>query len=260
MSITDWDKVSGDYQRLFVRGSNDYNKTLLRFLKNEGMIKPGCRVIDIGCGVGKYGTYFAQMGCDVTLTDISPAMLGYAEKNMAAYGSPWRTLQCDFNTVRTDAPEFAEGFDLAISTFSPAIHDFSTVKKMSAICRGWCFVTQFIGWEQPLRDRFYSKLGYPPAENAAANGSVHVDEIVQAISENGYTPHVKNVDYGWLDERSPREAAEYLLRRHKSITDLTPELIDEGEKIAAGFSDERGIFMDAVNTKVLWIYWKAKEG
>lgn len=259
MSTTDWDKASGDYQRLFARGSNAYNETLLSFLKDEGMIKPGCRVIDIGCGVGKYGTYFAQMGCDVTLTDISSSMLSYAEKNMEAYSTPWRTLQCDFNTVSADAPDFAEGFDLALSTFSPAIHDFSTVKKMSAISHGWCFVTQFFSWEQPLRDRFYAKLDYQPPETAAAHGSSHTSGIIQAVSENGYVPLVKSVDYSWLDERSPREAAEYLLRRHKSITDLTPELIEKGEKTAAELADERGIFMDAVNTRVLWIYWRVRE-
>ena len=116
-----WDNEAKYYQKTYAL-ENDYNRLLLDFLRTECGLAPGCRVIDIGCGVGKYGASFAKMGCDVTLTDISPAMLEYAGENMRrAGGKSWRTLCCDWNAVSTDIPELCSGFDLAVSTMSPAI-------------------------------------------------------------------------------------------------------------------------------------------
>ena len=75
MEAARWDRLAGDYQRVFESGISEYNRRLLDFLLSSGMLYPGCKVLDVGCGVGKYGTYFAALGCEVTLTDISPCLL-----------------------------------------------------------------------------------------------------------------------------------------------------------------------------------------
>ena len=91
--IKSWDEAAADYQRVFRMGLNDYNRQLLEFFTSAGLLHPGCSVLDIGCGVGKYGTYFAELGCGVTLTDISPAMLAHAARNMAAYAEHGRAVR-----------------------------------------------------------------------------------------------------------------------------------------------------------------------
>lgn len=40
----------------------------------------GKRVLDVGCGLGEAGVYFATLGADVTVTDLSPGMLRVAER------------------------------------------------------------------------------------------------------------------------------------------------------------------------------------
>lgn len=52
-----WDRAAPDYQRVYRLGLNDYNARLLRFWEESGMLFPGARVLDIGCGVGKYGAF-----------------------------------------------------------------------------------------------------------------------------------------------------------------------------------------------------------
>lgn len=249
-----WDSVAEAYQRTFRRGGSDYSERLISFLSDNKMIWPGSRVVDIGCGVGKYGTYFASMGCDVTLTDISSEMLRHAESNMRKYSSPWRTMQLDFSTDKAAEALGKGDYDLAVSTMSPAIHDLGSVIKMSSLSRGWCFVTQFISWEQAKRDAFYAALGLesPGPFKGMENGAA---EIIRAVSDAGYVPLVKYEPYSWRDDRSPREAAEYLLR------DIAPEegLLRRGEQAARMLSDENGRFRDTVNTKTAWIYW-AVEG
>jgi len=258
MDTAKWDSHAGNYQQVFQAGMNDYNRALIAFLMDNAMLFPGCRVLDVGCGVGKYGTYFASLGCDVTLTDISGRMLCRAEENMRPFHSPWRVLQCDFNTVSPEEPAFAGGFDLAISTMSPAIHDLATVRKLSAMTRGWCFVTNFVSWQQPLRDRFYAALGCAPA-GAMSGGRRMMDALVQAVSAAGFQPRLRQVPYNWCDIRSPREAAEYLLSRHDGLDAEDPALLARAEAAAAGLCNARGEFEDRVSTQVAWLYWRCGE-
>ena len=54
-TMEQWDAAAKDYQRVAKLGLNEYNSRLLRFWGEKGMIFPGARVLDIGCGVGRIG-------------------------------------------------------------------------------------------------------------------------------------------------------------------------------------------------------------
>lgn len=247
-----WDSAAADYQRTFKLGLNDYNRALLRFWEESGMLFPGCRVIDIGCGVGKYGPYFASMGCDVTLTDVSEQMLEHARENMEHFSVPWRLYACDFREVTGREEVFREGFDLAISTMSPAICDAQTLRKMSEMTHGWCFLARFAAWSQPGRDALLRELGLAPGRRGLEEDCA---AMLRLAVEAGYAPQVKTVDYNWCDLRTPEETAAYIRMRFE--TEGTP-LPERGAVVEAAGKLCRadGLFEDAINTKVAWIYWK----
>lgn len=50
-------------------------------------IRPGDRVLDIGGGPGRYAIHYAQMGCDVTLVDLSEGNIEYAGRMAAEQGA-----------------------------------------------------------------------------------------------------------------------------------------------------------------------------
>ncbi len=252
----DWDRAAKEYQNVFALGPNEYNASLLQFWKDCGMLKPGDRIIDIGCGVGKYGTYFAELGCDVTLVDISGRMLDHARENMSRYRTPWRVYQCDFGDVSGDEPIFAEAFDLAISTMSPAVHSVETVRKMSAMTDGWCFLSQFYSWEQPLRDSVMRDLDMQP-RRAAESLSADCDALLRLIREAGFAPQEKTVSYNWADRRTPEQMADYMCRSFFQDESDPAALREKLAESAAVYADENGTVCDSVNTTVKWIWWKA---
>ena len=254
--IKSWDETAADYQRVFRMGLNNYNRQLLEFFTVNGLLRPGCRVLDIGCGVGKYGTYFAELGCSVTLTDISPAMLAHAARNMAAYATPWRIVEGDFAVLSTDELSGGDKFDLSVAMMSPAVHAPASVKKMSALTRGWCFTANFVEWAQPMRDEFYRRMGL---ETSGFGAGMHdsAEELLHAVRGAGYDPVVKYVPYDWSDDRSPNEAAEYLIKRCDGDAG-DAALMARARKIAAELADENGVFVDSVNTRVAWIYWNTE--
>ena len=254
-----WNRVSDDYQSVFKLGINEYNSSLLRFWEENGMLTLGCRVIDIGCGVGKYGTYLAGLDCDVTLIDISDKMVQRAKENMAPFKTPWTALCCDFNDITGTEEIFAEGFDLAVSTMSPAIHDVSTVRKMSRMTRGWCFVARFYDWLQPSRDALMHIMGMEPKQIFERDLKVDCADIIRAVSAAGYMPRVKYVDYDWSDKRSVSEMTDYMYRNYFGDSPNKEILRMTAFAHLKGMCDAEGMIDDNVNTKVAWIYWNTEE-
>ena len=253
-----WDRAAADYQNVFRLGLNDYNSSLLHFWQSEGMLFPGARVIDIGCGVGKYGTYLAELGYDVTLTDISGEMLRHAEANMARYKTPWAVYRCDFNEATGEEPVFAGGFDLAISTMSPAVHDTGTVRKMSAMTRGWCFLARFYDWEQPFRNMLMRELNMEP-RRVFDDLKGDCASMIRAVNEASFVPRVKYVNYSWSDARTPEQMADYMLRNYFPEEENKDRLYRETLSLAKRHAGPDGTVSDEVSTRVAWIYWKTEE-
>lgn len=251
-----WNRVAADYQKVCALGGNDYNDRLIAFLLDEGMLRPGCRVLDLGCGVGKYGRVFASLGCDVTLADISPKMLEFAAQNMAEFKTPWRTLLCDFDEICAEEAAAGGRYELSISTMSPAVHSVETARKFAAITDGWCFIAAFSQWSEPDRDELFKHMG---VQRRTFNGNARAEcaELIQSVSAAGFTPQVKYVDYCWSDERSVDEAVHYMLERYFEPQEKTEELHDRLFDAVTQLA-QNGVFIDRVNTKVAWIYWSTK--
>ena len=62
-------------------------------------IKPGDKVFDIGGGPGRYSFYFAEKGCDVTLFDLSPENIKFANEKSVELNFPVKTICGDARTA-----------------------------------------------------------------------------------------------------------------------------------------------------------------
>ena len=68
-----------------------------RYIKRH--VKPGDKVLDIGGGPGRYSLWLAEMGCDVTLLDLSPENIRYAKVKAAESGLSLTALDGDARRV-----------------------------------------------------------------------------------------------------------------------------------------------------------------
>lgn len=78
-------------------------------LIESGKIKP-CKVLDVGCGEGKYAIYLAKKGFDVTGIDISEKAIDYAKENAKKAGMDVKFIAMDLK----DLSELKEKFDLVL--------------------------------------------------------------------------------------------------------------------------------------------------
>lgn len=254
-----WNKRAAEFQSKYLEGENEYNKKLLGFWVENGMLKEGMRILDIGCGVGRYGVMLGNFGYEVSLTDISDEMLRYAAENMerARPVLPFHTCHCDFADITGEEEFFKKGFDFSLASMSPAISDYESVKKMSGMTRGYCFVTRFIRWDQPLKEEIIARLGLKPFEGGGRHGG-KLEDVTGAVEKLGYELKLEYADYNWSDEKSPETLAEDIFEREFPGLEEgdKEELKKRAAEIAAEIKKERGALRDEVLAKVAWIYWK----
>lgn len=75
-------------------------------------VAPGTRVLDVGCGVGRWSRRLAARGAHVTGIDLSPTMIAEARRRASAQQLRGR---CRFLVQDLRALETGENFDLVLS-------------------------------------------------------------------------------------------------------------------------------------------------
>jgi ubiquinone/menaquinone biosynthesis C-methylase UbiE len=102
-------------------------KDVREFVLNFSEIKPGERVLDIGCGTGDQAVYFAKRGAIVAGIDINPKMVGCALKKKEKEG-----LNVYFQGGdATDLPFLDPVFDLAV--ISLVLHEIESKDRDKVI-------------------------------------------------------------------------------------------------------------------------------
>ena len=92
-----------------------YNR-LIQFCQRRALepwlkVAPGTRVLDVGCGIGRWSRLLASRGARVTGIDLSPTMIAEAERRAAANGLSDR---CRFLVQDSAALEVTGPFDLIL--------------------------------------------------------------------------------------------------------------------------------------------------
>jgi glycine/sarcosine N-methyltransferase len=174
---------------------NSEEAAFFRRLFGENRVQ---RVLDCACGTGRHLHLASSLGCEVTGTDLSPAMLAQAERNLAAQGLGVPLRQADYREL---SQHFEAEFDAVLCLSSSLLH-MSTeaeavraLRSMRAVLRpdGILVLTQGMTdkqWaEQPrfllaVNDPDFSRLFVIDYEGRGAR--YHVLDIVHGSEERDF--------------------------------------------------------------------------
>ena len=92
-------------------------------------IKPGDEVLDMGGGPGRYSLFLSEMGCDVTLADLSPGNVAFARQKAREAGLNVRAFCMD---AREPSALASEAFD-HILLFGPLYHLTDEEDRVKAV-------------------------------------------------------------------------------------------------------------------------------
>jgi ubiquinone/menaquinone biosynthesis C-methylase UbiE len=169
---------------------NSPTEWLLGYPKVAELLEPleGKRILDFGCGAGKFGYYLAKLGAIVTGVDISSELINLARSK---YG-----MSCKFIHSSSIWPTcFEDGiFDAAVLAFTtcviPIREDIITILKGIHSClsnNGMCVLINQ-NWEKCNGNEFASyKL--------EKYDSLHTGQIIELTMK--YDPPLRLIDYFW---------------------------------------------------------------
>jgi 2-polyprenyl-3-methyl-5-hydroxy-6-metoxy-1,4-benzoquinol methylase len=97
-------------------GMPEFYNRMIHYCQNLALrpwldIAPGTRVLDVGCGVGRWSSMLAARGGLVTGMDLSPTMIGEAQRRAKAMGV---ANQCRFLVQDLAQLDAGEKFDLIV--------------------------------------------------------------------------------------------------------------------------------------------------
>lgn len=160
-----WDSRADDWGKElaqsgpFRRSVGERVEKAAEFLRGHGLLGPGSEVVDIGCGPGRFVAEFARTAGHVTGVDLSPRMLELGVAHAAECGlSNTSFVSGDFKEFDIAALGWEEKFDLVFTSITPAIGTVESLEKAMAICRGHCFNSCFIHWEDDLERRISEEV------------------------------------------------------------------------------------------------------
>lgn len=248
-----WDTRADEMTRHICGAFDTRKDELLNFFTARNILNAETKILDIGCGPGRYSSAFAKNAKQVTGIDISAKMIQYAEQNTAS------ELMCHvyyetaaWESVDLDARGWRNEYDLVFASMSPAICGVDTLLKMCEASKGYCFMSGLIEKNDEIGDQLYRAMygEHPPRRGR------HLYYALNILFLSGYYPeiiyHDTNLELVLTVEQAVETYCTELRRLKPVSTDMQKQIADYLGSVA----NDDGLITGKSRTKLAWIFWK----
>jgi len=227
---------------------------IIELMEKRGMLRPGIRVLDVGCGTGTWAFAFAERGAEVVGIDFSNAMTERMKQETPPELRDRITcIEGNWHDFDVEKEGFAGSFDLVFANMTPAVNGPENFLKLIKTSREWCF---FAGWagrrSEPLLEGLWLHL------TGREKPSFRSDIIfpLNLAYSMGFSPSLQLRDVKWENEMKLDEAedffGEFLSRSlGEPAGQIKPRIREYLSKRA-----ENGRIMKSTTGRTGFIIWK----
>ena len=223
----------------------------MRLIQQENMVKPGDRVLDVGCGGGQFSFALEKLGASAVGIDFSPNMIEACERTRMERASSARFLVCDWHTANMAEMGWKKGFDLVLAHMTPAVVSAETFMKLSEASRGWCLMVKPTRRTNSVLDVLNELVG-APVETGTLNDAIAYAFDLLWLS--GMNPRMDYEEQVWNITQPLADAVREYTARISSAHDLT-----QAQRSAiCGYLEEiavDGMVRETTHTLVAAMYW-----
>lgn len=229
------------------------------FLTQHGALTPESRVIDIGCGPGRFVAAFAEKAAHVTGTDFSDKMCEFG-KNFCEEQGLKNTdfVVCDFKQADIDELKWRGAFDLCAGSITPALSGWDGIQKLMEMSRGWCYNSVFVRVYDPVEEDVITNLFHEEMRHPWSSKSLYA--VFNRLWLRGYQPYLDyyeeqdeetvKVDEGLAMRICEHYRPEATESEMNSIVDYLRKRADEDGCIVRPSGRRYGMILWNVNDKV----------
>jgi len=217
-----YNEISDIYQSLW--DSRNFADTVVKIFLSQGLIRPGDKVLDAGCGPGTLAIPLAAQGMQVTGLDYSPGMLETLRKEAEALGlKPVRTVCESFEAFRPDTL-----YDLVCAAFFPPSLEPEGLKRLESWSQGWCAVMVGAGEkERPLHNALWRAVMNTEMNKEPYSGKFHLICVTGWLMAGGRMPCINYISQRYKISRPFEE----MLRFYKAYFAIFGHRDKETEKV-----------------------------
>jgi SAM-dependent methyltransferase len=151
-----WDKKARTFPR-YKENPDEFEAKVLKLMNETGVRLDGLKLLDVGCGTGKFTIHLAKSAKEVTGTDISSEMLKLLNEDAEKAGVK------NIKTVHTTWEDFditSEAFDAVFCSTTPAVTTEADFEKVNNAASK---LVIYLGWagrkESSIMNPLYEKYG-----------------------------------------------------------------------------------------------------
>ena len=229
------------------------NNLTMKLIEENHIIEPGSKVLDVGCGGGRFSFALEKMGASVKGIDFSPKMIEECEKVKEKNNSSAEFKVCDWENISLQEEGEEHKYDLVLANMTPAVCSAETFMKLSEASKNWCIFVKHTRRTREVFDRLCSHLDIDN-DNSTDDALAYSFCLLWKL---GYKPQVSYKDEVWESEQSLEEITKEYILRLEMKKKITEEEKQKAADFLASLSND-GKLKEITNTTIAAIYWQVK--
>lgn len=220
-----WDRMAqGFAQRTERESAGKKREKILAWLREEGALKPGIRILDVGGGPGNWALPLAETAAHVTVVEPSSAMVAILEKRIKDQNRDNITVvQKRWEDVNLDLDGLAKPFDLVFASMTPGVNNSRTLTQLIRASKAHCYMSGFSGLGRMAGVKDLWPLIFRETLEDNPGDIIYPFNLLYAM---GYKPRLTFTHWDRSDDMAPDEAVNFLMNFLWDYTEPTTEIRD----------------------------------